>query len=810
MDARILSRHVTRTVVRGRYLLILIVGGLMAAVMVRTAGRAPSNDWLEFESAARFLVHYHHLSAYNGHALSLYSVLPAIQIGPPAVLPVAALQWLSPYTVSRIFVGLMVLLCLAAVASVERAARTAREAGFDQTSANVALIGGCIVMVDWTWCIVHWRHLDDAMALTLTAIAGYLIATRRPWWLIGLLIGTAVAAKPWAVVLTPVLMGLPREARSKAILGTLAVAGAWWTPFVIGSSGTIGALGGYHIGVDHGSVLWLVGITGDVQRWLRPVQFIGGISAGVLIARVGGRWWLAAPLAGIAVRVLTDPFTWGYYGMGPILFALLWDLTRPTNRRLPTYTVLTALVEGLLPRLTSFPLSGPATGSAYLVAGTKLLWGVGVLVALFVEVHRSRGVVVALASGETSERSLGRRVLDWRTAAGCWLALRLVGVILLAGTLYPYVKGDVTYLYAIWANALHHGLLPWRHNFFIEYPPGVLVFLALPGASVTYEVEFVVLALLADAVIAVALWRKRPSGLGFWLWALVPVFLGPVMWVRFDIFVAAALVGFVLFLERARWRLAGLCVAAATLLKLWPLVLVAVVWPLVGAKHARRVMAWAIGGVLALTVPVLAWGGASGLVKMLRYQGERGIESESLWAYPSQLVHRSPTALAPAHGSLELAVSGVWAVVGSLLLPLAVAVVLGCCWWDRGRRLSIRSACLLAVSVVLVASKVLSPQYIVWVVAVVTLVLDADDGWSRKERRLLFGATALLAVTTQWLYPITLFQSWPHVETSALVALSAHAFGALAWFVVAIRYVVRCPTKDDSPYAVQDVCARMV
>jgi hypothetical protein len=134
-------------------------------------------------------------------------------------------------------------------------------------------------------------------------------------------------------------------------------------------------------------VLWLIGIHGQVQHWLRPVQFIGGIAIGVMVARRGGRHaWFGAPLAALAFRVLTDPFVWGNYGMGPVLFAVLWDATRPGRwTRWPVYSVATLLVEGLLPWLSIAPgfRSLPGWGTTSSVA--KLVWGLGVIAAVLVE-----------------------------------------------------------------------------------------------------------------------------------------------------------------------------------------------------------------------------------------------------------------------------------------------------------------------------------------------------------------------------------------------------------------------------------------
>lgn len=381
---------VMRVVIRLRYLWIALIATILTQRLVVAAGPHPFTDWITFEAAARSIVHYHHNLVYQGSALGIYARDPAIQIGPPAILPVAALQWLSPWVVNQLFVGIMVALSAVGIAAAELTARTGGRPTAGDVAGSAAFLGGVIVVIDWSWSTVHWHHLDDVMALSFTAVACWLIARGRPWWLVGILLGTAVAAKPWALILTPVVLGLDREIRSRAVLVAIATATAWWGPFIIGASGTISALGGYHIDAQNGSVLALLGIHGQVQHWLRPVQFFAGLAAGLLTARVGGRAWLAAPLAALATRVMTDPFSWGYYGMGPILFALVWDLARPGARRVPVYTLVTAVIEGLVPKLFVADVFGPMSANAYLLGSLKLAWGIGILTALFLELRGRR------------------------------------------------------------------------------------------------------------------------------------------------------------------------------------------------------------------------------------------------------------------------------------------------------------------------------------------------------------------------------------------------------------------------------------
>jgi hypothetical protein len=135
-----------------------------------------------------------------------------------------------------------------------------------------------------------------------------------------------------------------------------------------------------------------------------------------------------------------------------------------------------------------------------------------------------------------------------------WAVLQLVGLLAVHG-IFPYnhtmaSNGDV-YLYYTWSYSLWHGYMPYQAHLTmpIVYPPGILPFLALPSFSfVGYQLEFLFLALAADALVLRALLRAERR-LGALAWTLASVLLGPVFWNRFDIFVAAMLVAAVLFLD---------------------------------------------------------------------------------------------------------------------------------------------------------------------------------------------------------------------------------------------------------------------
>ncbi len=89
----------------------------------------------------------------------------------------------------------------------------------------------------------------------------------------------------------------------------------------------------------------------------------GGFVLMVVLARRSH--WVAIPFAGLAFRVVTDPQTWLYYGLGPLMAAVLWDCLR--GRRWPIWTVATVVVE--------FGVPWVAPGSASLV---RLIWALAV------------------------------------------------------------------------------------------------------------------------------------------------------------------------------------------------------------------------------------------------------------------------------------------------------------------------------------------------------------------------------------------------------------------------------------------------
>jgi len=85
---------VNRARLRGVRYVPLVVAALAGLLWGRHDNQPGITDWLTFEYAARVLLHWPKYSSMGGPPLHLYAHNPWIQIGPPAVLAVAAVQWL--------------------------------------------------------------------------------------------------------------------------------------------------------------------------------------------------------------------------------------------------------------------------------------------------------------------------------------------------------------------------------------------------------------------------------------------------------------------------------------------------------------------------------------------------------------------------------------------------------------------------------------------------------------------------------------------------------------------------------------------
>jgi hypothetical protein len=331
------------------------------------------------------------------------------------------------------------------------------------------------------------------------------------------------------------------------------------------------------------------------------------------------------------------------------------------------------------------------------------------------------------------------------------------------------------------------GAVPYR-DFAVEYPPGALPAFVVPSLlGGSYATTFAWLMAACGVALVLVVAPARP-GAAFFV-ALAPVLSGSLILSRFDLWPALLATGAVVALLSERhalgWGLLGAAVAA----KLWPVafVPVALVW-----SHRRgriRSSLWGAAVVVAAFLPfvVLAPGG---LWSSLSGQLSRPLQIESLGA--AFLTTFGRPAIVTSHGSQNVVGHGAVAAV----LAIAQALVLIALWvaFARGpatdeRLVRYAAACTCAF---VAFGKVLSPQYLLWLIPLVPLV--------RGRRGLL--ATGLLAaalVLTQVWFP---HRYWDYValdETMSYIVLARDLL-----LVVAFALLLRDAPKDEDPVLLED------
>ena len=321
-------------------------------------------------------------------------------------------------------------------------------------------------------------------------------------------------------------------------------------------------------------------------------------------------------------------------------------------------------------------------------------------------------------------------------------------------------------VYQRYGDRIEGGDVPYR-DFRVEYPPGALPTFLLPslvgdggdGYRQIFEALMAgcgaAMVVLVAATLAAAHARPPRAAAALAFVALAPLALGSVVLSRFDLWPAALTAAALGALVAERHRLAAVALGLAISAKIYPGVLlplaVAWAWRRRGRREAVVVGAIAVGVVAAVYLPFLVMA-PEGVAASIGRQLSRPLQIESLGAaflLASHHAFGTGLEMKSSHGSQNIAGAGaVWVgLVQSLVQVAAVAAV----WVAFARdRTPTRERLLLSAAAALVAlvalGKVLSPQFLVWLIPVVPLV--------RGRRGVV--ASALLAaalVLTQLWFP---------------------------------------------------------
>jgi Glycosyltransferase family 87 len=343
------------------------------------------------------------------------------------------------------------------------------------------------------------------------------------------------------------------------------------------------------------------------------------------------------------------------------------------------------------------------------------------------------------------------------SSAALGVAVFLLSWALLHEGFYARDQIVDTPIYERYGEAMSDGEMPYR-DFRMEYPPAALPVFWLPtlggGDSDDYRRRFEglmgglgVASVLLVAALTSSFWAPVFVG-------AAPLALGAVYLSRFDLWpTALTLVAIALLLSgRPRLGLAALGVAVAA--KLYPAVLAPIflahVWRTRGRREALAGLGAFLGVLVAIVLP-FALISPGGVWDAFWRQAGRPLQIESLGAGLLLAAHDLfglELTMESSHGSQNLDGGTADALaVFSTLLQAAVLVALWV-WYARGpaTRQRFLAACAAAVCAFVAFGKVLSPQFLIWLVPLVPLV--------RGRRGLVAsGALAAALVLTQLWFP---------------------------------------------------------
>jgi len=338
--------------------------------------------------------------------------------------------------------------------------------------------------------------------------------------------------------------------------------------------------------------------------------------------------------------------------------------------------------------------------------------------------------------------------------------------------------------YHRYGNAMLDGQVPYR-DFGVEYPPGALPVFAAPAIGHDgfrlYNREFQILIALCGigalsamrlALRSLAASAERTAGaLAFA--ALAPLVLGSVILYRYDLWPAALAVGGLAAVLAGRERLGFASLGLGIAAKVFPAVLLppalAYVWRRRGRREALLCLGAAGGVVAAVIVPFLALA-PHGVWESVVRQTTRPLQIESLASAVLLAAHQVgglAITMESSRGSQNLAGSlpDALGTASSALLVLALIGIWAAA--ARGPATPERLVRFSAASVVafVALGKVLSPQFLIWLIPLVPLV--------RGRRGVV--ASALLGLA------LLLTQLWFPIRYWDLVAFDA----VPSWLVLA-------------------------
>ena len=370
-----------------------------------------------------------------------------------------------------------------------------------------------------------------------------------------------------------------------------------------------------------------------------------------------------------------------------------------------------------------------------------------------------------------------------------WWALTRGFILLVAAGMmlhhdWKHIFDDLN-VYAGWGEGLAQGRVPSADPMW-QYPPLAAFVFGAVGLLGSQPWLFALLFVVVDIGIGVLLARdsaRRDRWDGFAVWLAAPILLGPILYGRYDsVPTLAAMAG---LLAIAVPVAAGAILAVGGGLKVWPAVMAL-------ALSQRAWFKGALGAVAATAVILVtaAWAFPSVVSGFLGNGEARGLQTESVAALPfvwARLLggeQAAPEAFRYGSSEVGLALAD---AIAPWLIPitgLGLLVLIGFRALGRLDHSPVADIAFVAILWLTVTSRVLSPQYNVWLVGMAALVWAAGS----PRMRTATIPVAITAIAAQALYPFSYIDiieggvigtAWQTIRIFALLAAMVLAVRAL-------------------------------
>jgi hypothetical protein len=388
-----------------------------------------------------------------------------------------------------------------------------------------------------------------------------------------------------------------------------------------------------------------------------------------------------------------------------------------------------------------------------------------------------------------------------RRWAAMWLGFVVVHAVLIAENLLAPngPLGDVLNVYPYWWQLGVRGF-----GWVGLSSAGVYPFLALVpvGFAAQGVTAWFTLVSLLDAIAMLLLARVRPIAAVWWL--VFQLALGPIALGRVDAVTVALSVGAVATLQRSP-RIAGMLVAAATWVKVWPIALG--ITAIASPKFARFAR-WAVGSAIAVLVLGVIIGDLASVLSFLGSQSNRGIQVESVAATPwlwnawsggtATVAYNESLITFEVHGTgtelLSLVLTGIQALLLAAVATLIVAARVRAGTVATERWFARFAVTTLAVVMLLIAlNKVGSPQFVSWLaVPLVALAIAPGVRVARSSIALV----VTVALLTHVLYPYAYF-AFLALDTPSLVLATLRNLAEVAQLIVAVAAMFRELRREE-------------